>query len=64
MTACASVILSTQTGMLQGGLVGSSGSGMRMKDWDKALEESDDEEPGHAQHTDVDSSDDSSGQDD
>lgn len=49
--------------MMQGGLVGSSGSGMRMKDWDKALEESDDEEPGHAQHPDVDSSDDSSGQD-
>ena len=56
--------LSTLRGMLQGGLVGSSGSGMRMKDWDKALEESDDEEPGHAQHADVESSDDSSGQDD
>lgn len=28
---------------LQGGLVGSTGSGIRMKDWDKALEDSADE---------------------
>ncbi len=48
----------------QGGLVGSLGSGMRMKDWDKALAESDDEEPGLAQHSDSDSSGDNSSQGD
>ncbi len=42
--------------------MGSSGSGMRMKDWDKALAECDDEEPGLAQHSDSDSSGDSTGQ--
>ena len=33
---------------LQGGLVGSAGSGLKMKDWDKALAESDEEEQDRA----------------
>ena len=33
---------------LQGGLVGSAGSGLKMKDWDKALADSDEEEQDRA----------------
>ena len=48
---------------LQGGLVGSTGSGMRMKDWDKTLEDSEDEGGGGGDESESDI-DDSSGLDD
>lgn len=42
-------------------MVGAAGSGLKMKDWDKVLEQSDDDELGHAEQSD---DDDSSGEDD
>ena len=50
--------------LLQGGLVGSSGSGLKMKDWDKALADSDEEEPERAARSGGDSSDEDSGDED
>ena len=42
---------------LQGGLVGSAGSGMRMKDWDKTLEDSGDEGGGGGDESESDAGD-------
>ena len=44
--------------------MGSSGSGLKMKDWDKALADSDEEELEQADRSGDDSSDEDSGDDD